>query len=421
MNKQNALQQWLTSLQYNATPNMDECITMLGSHIDWLYRLEETEQDPEWHAEGNVYIHTGMVLERLYALLKTQASHIQGEQRQALILATLLHDIAKPIRTKRQEVRGIERVISPQHEAYGRSYLAFKLIALPLSFHVIWQVLHLVGEHHRPRLFVVKNQSQRHFWSLSRLINLELLYWLEMADMTGRFCHDTKEQLAILEEYKFLAEEYGTWHQTLDVMPKLKSTLETLSPQAQRYVVTHTLYGLEQGLFTQVEEGIATSYEHRNKHTHLVILCGVSGSGKSTWVEQQYPEYIVISLDDIRRELNGKREDQKNRGQVLQLAKTRLKQALAQKENIVWDATNLRSDFRQVIADLGRAYHALVSLDVFLLPEKQLRKNNRERAFSVPDSVITQQIKSYQMPLPDEAHDYRVIGNKGEVLYQSYG
>lgn len=420
MNKQTVLQQWLASLQHTATPSIDECIDQLGNHIDWLYRLQATEQDPEWHAEGNVYIHTGMVLEALYQLLATQAQHIQGEQRQALILAALLHDIAKPVRTKRQEVRGIERIISPQHEAYGRNYLAFKLIVLPLDFKVIWQVLHLVGEHHRPRLFVFKNQSQRHFWSLSRLVNLELLYWLEMADMTGRICHDTQEQLATLEEFKFLAQEYGTWNQTLEITPKLESALHTLSSQAQNYVYEHTRYGLEQGLFTQVEEGIATSYAYRDNHAHLVILCGASGSGKSTWVAKQYPDYQVISLDSLRQTLNGKREDQKNRGQVLQLAKTRLKQALAQKENIVWDATNLRSDFRKIIADLGRDYHALVSMDVFLLPEKQLLKNNRERKYSVPDSVITKQIESYQMPLLDEVHQYQVVGFQGGILYSSH-
>jgi len=124
------IEDWLKSLSVSATPDIDECVEVLGKNVEWLWQFKTTEQDPEWHAEGDVHIHTGMVLDELYLLLEKEAKHIQGWRRQALILGVLFHDIAKPVRTKRAEIQGIERVIAPQHEEYGRSYLAFKLILL---------------------------------------------------------------------------------------------------------------------------------------------------------------------------------------------------------------------------------------------------------------------------------------------------
>ena len=115
MNKQQ--KQWLASLAQTATPTMQEALQYLGSELAWLHELAATPQDPEWHAEGNVLIHNDMLLSELYQLLQTQATHIQGDRRQALILGAMLHDIAKPKQTRVAEVQGIERIISPQHEA----------------------------------------------------------------------------------------------------------------------------------------------------------------------------------------------------------------------------------------------------------------------------------------------------------------
>ncbi|MGB1011229.1 MAG: HD domain-containing protein, partial [Thiolinea sp.] len=189
---------WLASLTQQATPDMDECVAMLGDTISWLHRLKATEQDAEWHAEGNVHIHTNMVLQELYQLLANEAQHIQGSQRQAIILGTLLHDIAKPIRTRPFEIAGVQRIGAPQHEAYGRSYLAFKLLELALPFQVVWTVLNLVGEHHMPKRLSVKNGSQADYQTLARQADTELLYWLEVADMRGRICPDLQQQLLYL-------------------------------------------------------------------------------------------------------------------------------------------------------------------------------------------------------------------------------
>lgn len=413
------LDDWLASLAIDAAPEMDECVEMLGHHIDWLHRLESTPQDPEWHGEGNVHIHTNMVLDELYIVLREEAPHIQGWRRQALILGALLHDIGKPVRTRAVEIQGIVRIASPQHESVGRSYLAFKLSALNLPFYVVWTVLNLVGEHHMPKLLAVKNKSEYDYWCLARQADTELLYWLEVADMTGRFCPDLKQQLLNLEEFKLFAEEYRVWGQTLNVRSNLKPYLDKLGSAVQDYVYAHALYQLENGKITQPEEALATTYQHREEHSHLVVMCAPSGSGKSSWIAQHYPDYALVSLDELREKFNGARSSQKNKGQILQASKEQLKAALRQKQGVVWDATNIRSDYRAIISGLGLDYHALVTMVVFLLPEKLIYQNNRNRQYSVPDIVLDKQLDGYQLPLLSEAHQYQIIGEKGETLYRS--
>ena len=103
----------------------------------------------------------------------------------------------------------------------------------------------------------------------------------------------------------------------------------------------------------------------------------------------------------------------------MQHAKEQLRIALRSKGNVVWDATNLRKDFRSVSCTLGRDYHALVSLIVFLLPENQVYKRNLKRARNVPNEVLQKQLRSYQFPLLSEAHQTQVVDLNGEVQFRS--
>lgn len=410
---------WLESLADSATPDFDECLMQLGVLIPLLHQLEHTEQDSQWHAEGNVRIHTSMVLKEVYRLLDDSARHITGAKRQALILAALLHDIAKPLRTRAYKINGVERIGAPQHANVGRSCLAFKLPELGLPFEVIWMVLNLVGEHHTPKQRIVKNAPRHEFFRLARQADTELLYWLEVADIRGRICPDPELQLQYLEEFRMFAEDYGVWGKSLQPLPELTDSIVQLSSTTRDYVYAHALYQLESGKINLAEEAIGTTYEHRNDHAHLVVLCGPSGSGKTSWYKKYLSGYRLISLDDLRRQFNGDAESQKNKGQIQQEAKRQLREALRDKAKVVWDATNLRTDFRSVICGLAMDYHALITLVVVLCPEQEINANNRARERQVPAEIVQKQLQKYQFPLLSEAHQFMVVNHDGAVQFRS--
>ena len=172
------------------------------------------------------------------------------------------------------------------------------------------------------------------------------------------------------------------------------------------------------------EEAVAKNYQGAQEYSHLYVMCGISGSGsgsgsgKSTWISQNLPEFEVISLDEIRTELNGKRDCQKNRGQVLQLAKLRFKTALASKRNVVWDATNIRKDFRKIICDLGLNYGALITIVALQIKEGTLRTNNKNREDVIDDDTIFSQLSKLEWPLFTEGHRMLIIGEKELLLSQ---
>lgn len=86
-------------------------------HFPEVASLLGTPQEPEWHPEGDVFIHTRHCLDALVSLPEFSASG--PERRRLLMFAVLAHDFGKPSTTVRAERRGVVRWTSPGHESAG--------------------------------------------------------------------------------------------------------------------------------------------------------------------------------------------------------------------------------------------------------------------------------------------------------------
>ena len=62
--------EFLQQVFFGKTPNIDEFVDVLGDRFPLLKDYQSTPQDREWHAEGDVHIHVGMVLAEAYKLLQ---------------------------------------------------------------------------------------------------------------------------------------------------------------------------------------------------------------------------------------------------------------------------------------------------------------------------------------------------------------
>ena len=146
----------------------------------------------------------------------------------------------------------------------------------------------------------------------------------------------------------------------------------------------------------------------------LIVTVGIPGSGKTSWVKDYIEEnkdknIEVISSDEIRKELLNDIKDQSKNKEVAIIAKERFKECLRKKQNVVWDATNLRKEYREQLITLSHNYNALTKLLVFLDKESNIRKKDKGRKWSVSDSVIDKQIKSWQFPFETETHIVKYI------------
>lgn len=149
-----------------------------------LKALIGCRQDPEWHPEGDVWVHTLLAID-------CAVREIEGlplVKRLAVMLAVLCHDFGKPSTTA--EVDG--RIRSYDHEAAGLEPTARFLDRLKIhtldGYDLRGQVLALVKHHLTPSHF----HKNRHevgdgaFRRLAGRLEPELLYRVSRADCLGR-------------------------------------------------------------------------------------------------------------------------------------------------------------------------------------------------------------------------------------------
>lgn len=100
---------------------------------------------------------------------------------------------------------------------------------------------------------------------------------------------------------------------------------------------------------------------------------------------------------------------------MIQLAKKRVKQALREKQNVVWDATCLKKDFRSQLFNLGRDYNPFVTLIVLQTRYDILSKQNRD--YTVDQDVIFSQLNELEWPSEDEVHQTIFIQNNTPYVF----
>ncbi|MDX6404710.1 MAG: hypothetical protein QOH70_2165 [Blastocatellia bacterium] len=156
--------------------------------IDQLFpeikALIDVQQDPEWHPEGDVFIHTCLVVDRARELI----DDLPYAKQVTVMLAALAHDFGKPATT--EFVDG--RLRSRGHEEAGIEPTLGFLDRLNLhtlaGYDVRAQVVALVRDHLKPGEFFKKREEvgDGAFRRLARKCELDLLYRVAKADSLGR-------------------------------------------------------------------------------------------------------------------------------------------------------------------------------------------------------------------------------------------
>lgn len=158
-------------------------LTALTKLCPELNALRHVPQNPEYHAEGDVYKHTEMVCKRLTELSEWQQS--DPVEQEMLFLAAAFHDIGKPACTKLEEGKWI----SPRHTIVGEKEFR-KMVyqhagQFDLTFSQREIVAKLIRHHGLPVWFWTKKRPERYLIKAAESIPLRLLYLLAKADAAG--------------------------------------------------------------------------------------------------------------------------------------------------------------------------------------------------------------------------------------------
>ena len=172
--------------------------------------LRGVAQDPEWHPEGDVWVHTLMVLDVAASLrggdtgagesgseraaqpaAGAASPHDGADEDLALMLGALCHDLGKPATTERID----GRIRSHRHDVEGVAPTRALLGRMRAPGALVDKVAALVEHHLAPALFIRNGATGKGYRRLARKleragVSIELLVKVARADHLGRTTED---------------------------------------------------------------------------------------------------------------------------------------------------------------------------------------------------------------------------------------
>lgn len=352
---------------------------------DYAHRMAQTRQNPEYHAEGDVWTHTRLVCEALADDPEFRA--LNPRKRQILFFAALLHDVGKIWRSTLDPSGAI---VSPGHARAGasdvRAFLWRELGLCGSGDRIDFResICALVRAHSTPSFLETEPDWRRRLASLASLaelapsFSLNMLFTLARADVNGRVSKSKRRALERVQFGAELAREAALY----DAPPQFSSARARF-------------------LYLNGREIDPTLPVYDETWGEIVMLAGLAGVGKDYWIRQNTPDARVISLDALRAELNARNGEKE--GEVVELAIECAKDALRNQTTFVWNATNLTRIYRDRITSLAHNYNASVRV-VYLETEwsENLRRNSA-RAAVVPQHALEKMLLKFEPPTFVEA------------------
>ncbi len=340
----------------------------------WLDELSRCQQDPGYHAEGDVAVHTRMVLEALVAMPRWQA--LAQADREVLFLAALFHDIAKPACTQ-TEPDG--RITSPGHSQKGALQTRALLYRAGHPAEKREAIAGLVRGHQVPFHALEKLDPARVVHRVSLTTRCDHLALLAEADVRGRVADDLPRLLDEVALFAQLCREQACF-----------SFPRPFASDHSRFTYLRT-------------PGRVPDYEAFDDTVcEVVLMSGLPGAGKDTWLSKNLPGLAVVSLDALRLEYGIAPEDPQ--GPIVERARDEAKELLRAGRPFALNATSVTRDVRGRWIDLFTAYRARVHLVHVEAPYRRLLEQNRQRQARVPERVLERLIDRWEPPDVTEGH-----------------
>lgn len=347
----------------------------IQNHFDCIQRLQGCPQNPLYHAEGDVLTHTRMVCEAMVSSPNWQ--QLSAEERSILFAAALLHDIAKPVSTT---IDDQGQISSHGHVRQGVRMVREVLWQLdePVPFHIRENIVSLVQLGSLPIWFWEKPNPQKSVIRASQVVRCDWLAMLAEADVRGRECADQLELLQRIDLFREFCQE----NDCLD--------------HPRRFPSPHSRF-----IYFHKEDAYPDYQAFDDTQCEVILMSGLPGSGKDTWIRENYPELPVISLDALRQEMNIAPDE--TPGILVKEAKERAREYLRSGTCFVWNATNITRPMRQQLIKFFSDYKARICIVYLEVGLEELLQRNQERKAGVPAQVIYKLASRLDVPDITEA------------------
>ena len=145
-----------------------------------------------------------------------------------------------------------------------------------------------------------------------------------------------------------------------------------------------------------------------NRKNTLIILAGISGSGKSTFRDLlcESNHFAIVCPDLIRKELYGDESIQGDGNKVFSKAFEDLKSFGDCLFDCVFDATNTTKKARKQVIEKARPHFDFILCYYFYPSLVKSMNNQKKRERQVPREILAKQMAQWQTPTIEEGFDY---------------
>lgn len=159
-------------------------------------------------------------------------------------------------------------------------------------------------------------------------------------------------------------------------------------------------------------------YEWR--YLEFVMLVGLPASGKTTHAHEMKndyeevfkQEYIILSSDEVRKDLYGDENIQGDSSEVFRILHDKVIDSLKDNISVIYDATNITIKNRKSILDKIKEFskennkEIRIGCEILATPIDKCIEQNSKRERKVPDNVIYSMQSKFQLPLYREGFDF---------------
>jgi len=158
-----------------------------------LEALIDVPQDPNWHPEGDVWVHTMMSLDAMAWLCRSGCPNPDDKnddkQKLKLLSATLCHDLGKASTTTVDDNGDIRSI---GHENTGIELTRSLMYRLTDEHDLIESIFPLVQHHLKPSQFYAQGAKAPAIRRLATKVNIEELVLVAKADFLGRTTEEAR-------------------------------------------------------------------------------------------------------------------------------------------------------------------------------------------------------------------------------------
>ncbi len=354
---------------------------------DWDYVLSIPEFEElatknttsHWHQEKNMFTHTQMVCKEMQTLIhdanKEKSARFSDDEMLVLMLAALFHDVGKCKCGNTPE----GKLLSNGHP----------LISERICRKLLWGIDVVDREHicemvRLHDLYCLSDISDRKLktkiskMSMWMFLHLDMLFLLWQADDHG----------AIKDK-----EHEGSSERMIARVKNLMDTCEFHHAPMHAPSADFTIY----------------------------VMCGLPGSGKSTWVQDNLPNLPVISRDDIREELGMTEKGVKFMGTpeqedlVSKISDGLVNELCRHRKSFVYDNMNSREKYRRSFYDKVRKFSPIVRYIYLEVSDLELLKSRRPEIAEKGETVFEDMVYKMEFPRPDEYDTMTIFQNLSDA------